>query len=375
MEILAIVPIILIVAFVLGEIFKRIGLPPVVGQILAGLIFGLPFLKNIFFDNGSSLLIIDFLATLGILLLLFLAGLEIDIEQIKENSKDSVLIALGTVIVPFVFGFLFISIFFPQYGLLAAIIFGGAMMVTSEGTKVKVLMDLNSLNTRLGAIMKISVIIPAYNEGPRIGGVLEGMPGGVDEVVVVDDGSEDDTGRIARAMGARVVRHEKNQGKGSAIKTGIRESKNDVLVFMDGDGQHDPRYITKIVKPLLRDEADVAIGNRFHNGFSGTPIHRIISNTLTRNMINIITGERVEDPLSGYRAITRGTIEGLRIDRCGFEIEIELILQAIERGYRISYIDVPLIYGVKRSHLRNLDSIKITLRLINAFVRYRLWGL
>lgn len=153
MEILAIVPIILIVAFVLGEIFKRIGFPSVVGQILAGLIFGLPFFKDIFFDNGSSLLIIDFLATLGILLLLFLAGLEIDIEQIKENSKDSVLIALGTVIVPFVFGFLFISIFFPQYGILAAIIFGGAMMVTSEGTKVKVLMDLNSLNTRLGAIM------------------------------------------------------------------------------------------------------------------------------------------------------------------------------------------------------------------------------
>lgn len=153
MEILAIVPIILIVAFLLGEAFKRIGLPTVVGQIVAGLIFGLPFLENLFFDNGSSLLIIEFLATLGILLLLFLAGLEIEIDQIKENSKDSILICLGTVIVPFIFGFLFISMIFPQYGILAAVIFGGAMMVTSEGTKVKVLMDLNSLNTRLGAIM------------------------------------------------------------------------------------------------------------------------------------------------------------------------------------------------------------------------------
>ncbi|MEA3254901.1 MAG: glycosyltransferase family 2 protein [Candidatus Altiarchaeota archaeon] len=223
--------------------------------------------------------------------------------------------------------------------------------------------------------MKISVIIPAYNEGPRIGGVLEGIPGGVDEVVVVDDGSDDDTGGIATAMGARVIRHEKNKGKGNAIKTGILKSKNEVLVFMDGDGQHDPRYITKIVKPLLKDDADVVIGNRFHNGFSGTPAHRIISNTLTRSMINIITKEGVKDPLSGYRAITRGAIEELQLDGNGFEIEIELILQAIERGYRISYVNVPLIYGVKKSHLRNLDSIKITLRLINAFVKYRLCGL
>ncbi|TRO49556.1 cation:proton antiporter [Candidatus Bathyarchaeota archaeon] len=153
MEILVLIPIILIVTFILGEIFKRIGLPTVIGQILAGLIFGLPFFKEVFFDNASNLLIVEFLGTLGIVLLLFLAGLEIDINQIKENSKDSILICLGSVAVPFIFGFLFIFLVFPQYGILTAIIFGGAMMVTSEGTKVKVLMDLNSLNTRLGAIM------------------------------------------------------------------------------------------------------------------------------------------------------------------------------------------------------------------------------
>jgi Kef-type K+ transport system membrane component KefB len=85
MEILAIVPIILIAAFLLGEFFKRLGLPSVVGQILAGLLFGIPFIKEQFIGESSTLVIIDFLATLGILLLLFLAGLEIEIEKDKRN--------------------------------------------------------------------------------------------------------------------------------------------------------------------------------------------------------------------------------------------------------------------------------------------------
>jgi len=153
MEIIAIVPIILIAAFLLGELFKRIGLPSVVGQILAGLLFGVPFLKELLFGEGSALVIIDFLATLGVLLLLFLAGLEIEIEKIKETSRDSILVSVSSALVPFALGFLFITVFFPEYGFLPALIFGGAMMVTSEGTKVKVLMDLNCLNTRLGAVM------------------------------------------------------------------------------------------------------------------------------------------------------------------------------------------------------------------------------
>jgi Kef-type K+ transport system membrane component KefB len=153
MEILAIVPIILIAAFILGELFKRVGLPTVVGQIIAGLLFGVPVIKELLFGEGSALVIIDFLATLGILLLLFLAGLEIEIEKIKETSRDSILISICSALIPFALGFIFVTVFFPEYGAMAGIIFGGALMVTSEGTNVKVLMDFNVLNTRLGAIM------------------------------------------------------------------------------------------------------------------------------------------------------------------------------------------------------------------------------
>lgn len=153
MQILAIVPIILIVAFVFGELFKRVGLPSVIGQIIAGILFGIPMLEAQLFSDASTLIIIDFLATLGILLLLFLAGLEIDIEKVKETSRDSILVSFSSALLPFVLGFGVITVFFPEYGVLTALIFGGALMVTSEATKVKVLMDLNTLNTRLGAVM------------------------------------------------------------------------------------------------------------------------------------------------------------------------------------------------------------------------------
>ena len=140
-------------AFLLGEMFKRVGLPSVVGQILAGLLFGIPALKDFFISDSSALVIIDFLATLGILLLLFLAGLEIEIEKIKETSRDSILISICSALVPFALGFIFVMIAFPEYGFMAGIIFGGALMVTSEGTNVKVLMNFNCLNSRLGAII------------------------------------------------------------------------------------------------------------------------------------------------------------------------------------------------------------------------------
>lgn len=150
-ETLVVVPIVLIVAFALGELFRRAGFPSVVGQILAGMILGIPLFESLLFSNQSAMTVVDFLSILGIVFLLFLAGLEIRFEKVKETSRDSILVSLGSAAVPFLLGFVFLRAL--GYNFLMSLVFGGALMMTAEGTKVKVLMDLNSLDTKLGAIM------------------------------------------------------------------------------------------------------------------------------------------------------------------------------------------------------------------------------
>jgi len=138
-------------AFLFNEAFKRLGLPPVVGQILGGLVLGVPIIKSLVFQDELGIEIVDLLAVLGILFLLLLVGLEIDIEKILKSSKEAVLISLGAAIVPLILGFLLLRTL--GYSMIASLIFGGALSVTAEGTTVKVLMDANALNTRLGAVI------------------------------------------------------------------------------------------------------------------------------------------------------------------------------------------------------------------------------
>lgn len=150
-ETLVVIPIILIVAFMLGELFRRAGFPSVVGQILAGMILGIPVIKHVLFSGSSAMTIVEFMSILGIVFLLFLAGLELRFEKVKETTRDSILVAIGSAVVPFLLGFVFLKAL--GYNFLTSLVFGGALMVTAEGTKVKVLMDVNSLDTKLGAVM------------------------------------------------------------------------------------------------------------------------------------------------------------------------------------------------------------------------------
>lgn len=139
------------VAFLFNEVFRKLGLPPVVGQILSGLVLGVPLVKSLIFQDATAVEIVDLMATVGILFLLLLVGLEIDVGRIRESSKEAALISFGAAVVPLVLGFLFLRAL--GYGAIASLIFGGALSVTAEGTTVKVLMDSNALNTRLGAII------------------------------------------------------------------------------------------------------------------------------------------------------------------------------------------------------------------------------
>jgi len=146
-----VIAVVLGTAFLFNELFKKLKLPPVVGQIVGGLILGIPLLRALIFQSSEATGIVDLLAVLGILFLLLLVGLEIDIEKIRQSSKEAVLISLSAAIVPLLLGFLFLRML--GYSVIASLVFGGALSVTAEGTTVKVLMDANALNTKLGAVI------------------------------------------------------------------------------------------------------------------------------------------------------------------------------------------------------------------------------
>ena len=145
-----VIAVVLGTAFLFNELFKKLNLPPVVGQILGGLILGIPLLRALIFENLQATEIVDLLAVLGILFLLLLVGLEIDFNTIRQSSKEAVLISLSAAIVPLLLGFMSLKLL--GYSDITSLVFGGALSVTAEGTTVKVLMDANALNTKLGAI-------------------------------------------------------------------------------------------------------------------------------------------------------------------------------------------------------------------------------
>jgi len=159
-------------------------------------------------------------------------------------------------------------------------------------------------------VRKVSVILPALNEGEAIGDVLRGIRGVAEqrapddllEIVVVDDGSTDDTAAVAEREGARVVRHPYNIGNGAAVKAGIRAAGGDVLVFMDADGQHRPEEIPMLLD-ALEDHAMV-VGARRASGQANLP--RRFANAIYNRFASYVTGRRIPDLTSGFRAVRAG---------------------------------------------------------------------
>jgi glycosyltransferase involved in cell wall biosynthesis len=190
---------------------------------------------------------------------------------------------------------------------------------------------------------KVSVVIPAYNESRFIGSVVLGLTRRPVEILVVDDGSDDDTAEIARAAGAEVLRLETNQGKGAALNAGldrVRQGMPDAIVIIDADGQHLPDELEQVVRPILEHRADIAIGSRYLDGTSNTPSHRKFGHKVMNFFTSLFSGVKVSDSQSGYRAFSPRAYGLLTFSSRDFSVESEMQFLASEHGLVI--IDVPV---------------------------------
>lgn len=211
--------------------------------------------------------------------------------------------------------------------------------------------------------MDILALIPAYQEAARIGPVVRQAAAHL-PVVVVDDGSRDDTAEIARAAGATVLRQEPNQGKGAALRMGFRHALDagcHAVVTLDADGQHDPAEIPAFIAAWDRSGAPLIIGRRT---FGEMPLIRRIANELGTRTFSWAVGRHIADNQSGFRLIAAPLMRRLLDSReTGFEFEVEMITTAIRAGMDIDWVPIRTIYAGESSHIRPVQHVSNFLRV------------
>ncbi len=189
----------------------------------------------------------------------------------------------------------------------------------------------------------ITVIIPTKNEENSIGEIIEQVKAFADEILVVDGHSTDQTREIASQKGARVIL-DRGKGKGDGVRIGITEAKKDIIVFIDADGSHNPEDIPKLLKPILKGEADLVVGSKIQGGSDelmgdiGKFIRMTGSNIITLT-INYRWGVRLTDSQNGFRAIRREAASKLGLKENIFTIEQEMVMKCLKKGYRV--VEVP----------------------------------
>jgi glycosyltransferase involved in cell wall biosynthesis len=196
----------------------------------------------------------------------------------------------------------------------------------------------------------VVVGIPAFNEEHSIARMILESQKFADAVVVCDDGSSDMTGEIAKRLGADVVKHEQNLGYGAAVKSLFRHALElgaDVLVTLDGDGQHDPAEIPDVVKPIFNGMADVVVGSRFVNdrGTAEMPLYRRFGAKLITKLANGSSKKNVSDAQSGFRAYSRQALDHLSIVEVGMGASVEILLEAGKHGLKISEVSTSCKYN------------------------------
>ena len=235
--------------------------------------------------------------------------------------------------------------------------------------------------------LELSLIIPARDEALCIGRIItsarDSLAAFSYEVIVVNDGSTDDTGQIAEAAGATVVFNARSRGKGFAMKVGAEKTAGDIIVFIDGDGAHDPADISAVIAPILEGRAGLVIGSRALPGsrVPSPPLVRWLASNLASFAATLIVSFilpfatmfrvpvrwiRITDATSGFRAIKADGWRRLDITADGFEVEMEMIYEAARKRMAICEVPIGCNWNPKLSRLSVVRDGLATLKLLTA---------
>ena len=224
--------------------------------------------------------------------------------------------------------------------------------------------------------MNISVIIPVYNEVKNINEIIKRVQTTklASEIVIVDDGSKDGTRDILQKLNGkkkvRVILHEKNQGKGAAVVTGMKAAKGDILLIQDADLEYDPRDYPLLLKPIQEGVADVVYGSRFLGG-----AHRVtmfwhqVANKLLTLMTKILYDSILTDMETGYKVFNRKVIDGMTIKAKRFNFEPEFTAKILKRKFRI--YEVPISFNPRDYTEGKKIKLKDAFEAVWALIKYR----
>lgn len=203
------------------------------------------------------------------------------------------------------------------------------------------------------AFANVSIVMPAKNESDGLRLVIPGLqrhcPGA--EIIVIDDGSTDDTAELSRHLGARVVSHPYSKGNGAAIKTGARAATREILVFMDSDGQHKPEDVPRLLARLRDDGFDMVVGARSYASQAGA--HRAAANGLYNALASWMVAQKVADLTSGFRAVKAALFrQFLYLLPNGFSYPTTITMSFFRAGYSVAYEPIEAPKRIGKSHIR-----------------------
>lgn len=200
--------------------------------------------------------------------------------------------------------------------------------------------------------MNFAIGLPAFNEEKNIGSIIIKLKELTKNVIVCDDGSTDLTSKIASELGAITIVHQKNMGYGAAISSlfsKAREIGVDALVTFDADGQHRFEDIKAVLEPVIRDEADIAIGSRFMGDDSTVPRYRKIGIKTITGLTNVTTGSKITDAQSGFRAYNKKVLESIIPSEHGMGVSTEILIKSAKSKFRIAEVPITIRYDGETS--------------------------